>query len=178
MLRALTYLIVILFLFLTVPIQAQVLPPSWEGKWTGTVDIWAYNQKTESFPMSLEIAPRGTGWDYIIDYQRDPERPDVRKYQLIVIDSAQSRLAIDEKNGIILDAYFNDDCLYTRFGGMNSDLIIRMCMENGVMDYEIISNFSDPIRVSGGYISEQDTMPKITSYNLYHFMKAKLKKEN
>ena len=176
--RILLYFFSFLLIVTILPIRAQVLPPSWEGKWTGTVDIWAYNQKTESFPMSLEITPRDTGWDYIIDYQKDPDRPDVRQYQLIVIDSAQSRLAIDEKNSIILDAYFNDDCLYTRFGGMNSDLIIRMCMENDVMDYEIISNFSDPIRVSGGQIIEQDTMPEITSYNLYHFMKAKLKKEN
>ena len=113
----------------------------------------------------------------MIFYDRDKNKPDKRKYQLILVDAAKQHFAIDEQNSIILDTYFNDNCLYTRFGGMGSDLQTRICLRDEVLEYEIMSNYSKPIRVSGNEIIGKDTIPEITSYDLYNFMKAKLIKD-
>jgi len=113
----------------------------------------------------------------VISYNRNIDKPDQRNYQLIVVDRSKYHLAIDEQNSIILDTYFNDNCLYTRFGGMGSDLQTRICMINQTLEYEITSNYSEPIRISGNQVIENDTMPEITSYDLYHIMKATLTKK-
>ena len=169
--------LLISFLFTSLIIKAQIVPVEWEGVWKGTVDIWSYNAKIDSFSMSLEITPKDSVWNFVISYNKDPDKPDVRKYELMVVDSEKYHLAIDEKNSIILDSYFYDNCLYTRFGGMGSDLQSRTCLTQGVMEYEITSNLSEPIRVSGNEVIARDTIPEITSYVLYHVMKARLKKE-
>ena len=127
--------------------------------------------------MSLEITPRDSVWNFVISYKKDIDKPDIRQYELIVMDTAKYHLAIDEKNSIVLDSYFNDNCLYTIFAGMGSDLQTRICMTEGALDYEITSNLSEPIRVSGNEIIENDTIPEIRSYDLYHIMKARLKRE-
>lgn len=163
--------------FSSLILSGQIIPSDWEGVWNGNVDIWSYNVKTESFPMSLEITPKDSVWNFVITYNRDKKNPDLREYELIVVDSSNYHLAIDEKNSIVLDSYFNDNCLYTRFGGMGSDLQTRMCLTEGELEYEIISNLSEPIRVSGNEIIDTDTVPEIKSYNIYHLMKARLKKE-
>lgn len=166
-----------LLLFSSLTINGQIIPLEWEGIWHGTVNIWSYNVKIDSFPMSLEITPKDSVWNFVINYNRDKENPDIRRYELIVIDNSKHHLAIDEKNSIILDSYFNDNCLYTKFSGMGSDLQTRTCLTEGELEYEITSNFSKPIRSSGNEIIKNDTVPEILSYDLYHLMKAKLKKE-
>lgn len=170
-----SFITLILFLFSST-LSSQSLPKEWHGKWEGTVDIWSYNNKIDSFPMSLEIQPLDSTWTFIINYNRDIKKPDVRKYQLIVVNPEKNHLAIDEKNSIILDSYFNDDCLYTRFGGMGSDLLTRICLSDQELNYEITSNYSTPLRVSGNEVIGNDTIPEIKSYDLYHIMKAKLRK--
>lgn len=169
--------IVVSLMFTAIQSKGQMIPLDWEGLWSGTVDIWSYNQKTDSFPMSLELTAKDSVWDFVISYKRDSAKPDIRRYELIVIDSSKHHVAIDEKNSIMLDSYVNDNCLYTRFGGMGSELQTRICMSDGELDYEITSSFSDPIRVSGNDIIESDTMPEIWTYDIYHIMKARLKKE-
>lgn len=170
-------LLTFLLLFTSLSIKSQIIPVEWEGIWHGTVDIWSYNVKTDSFPMSLEITPQDSVWNFVISYKKDVNKPDIRRYELIVVDKSKFHLAIDEKNTIILDSYFNDNCLYTKFGGMGSDLQTRICMSERCLEYEITSNLSDPIRVSGDEIVNSDTIPEIRSYDLYHIMKARLIKE-
>jgi len=170
--------ILALLVLTTFQVKGQIIPSEWEGKWQGTVDIWSYNIKKDSFPMSLEISPKDSVWNFVISYNKYIDKPDIRKYELISIDTSKRHLAIDEKNSILLDTYFNDNCLYTRFGGMGSDLQTRICLNRGELEYEITSNLSKPVRVSGNEIIKKDTIPEIKSYTIYHIMKAILKKEN
>ncbi|MEM9984268.1 MAG: hypothetical protein AAF804_04170 [Bacteroidota bacterium] len=170
------FLAFIHFLSLPAQTQAQVLPPAWEGTWGGTVYIWSYNVNTDSFPMSLEITPLDSGWNFVINYQRDKNQPDLREYELRSVDPSTYHFAIDEKNSIILDAYLNDNCLYTVFSGMGSELQSRMCLSDGGLEYEITSVLSEPTRISGDQVMGSDTIPEIMSYDLYHVMKARLKK--
>ena len=60
---------------------------------------------------------------------------------------------------------------------MGSELLTKICLENGFLEYEITSVFSEPERVSGKEIIRGDTIPEINSYEVYNIMKAKLIKE-
>ena len=159
-------------------LAGQELPKAWEGHWQGTVDIWSYGNEVDSFPMTLTISRLHTSWDFVIDYQRNPERPDVREYRLVTVDSEKNRFAIDEQNSILLDTYLIDNCLMNVFAGMGSSLQTRMCLEGDVLSYEITSNFDGPERVSGGEVMGKDTIPEIKSYEVYSQMKARLRKGN
>ena len=66
--------------------------------------------------------------------------------------------------------------MYASFGGLGSELLMRICLEEGKMDYEISSMQSEPIRISGNQPMENDTIPQIDSYQVYSVMKAELSK--
>lgn len=168
------------FLFLLLfssQLVAQVLPSEWIGTWKGDVDLWGFNRKSDTFPMSLDIQSQDTALSFTINYGFDPEKPDIRKYQLIKIDSVNAHLAIDEQNSIVLDTYFNDNCLYNRFAVALTDVQMRICLEEGSMSYELISTDNKAVRTSGGEIMKQDTIPEVFSYEVMQIMKARLTQE-
>ena len=131
---------------------AQNFPQSWEGIWKGEMKIWQENREVNAFPMSLEISPKDSTWNFIINYQRDEHKLDVRTYSLITINASTGHFAIDEHNSIILDSYLNGNCFYTSFGGLGSELLTRICKNEATLEYEISSVKSAPIRVSGDEI--------------------------
>ena len=168
------YLIVAFTLLFINLLNAQSFPTSWEGKWTGIVDIWSSGKKINAFPMSLEITPKDTSWNYTLTYQ-PPDRPiDIRNYSLVILNDSLGHYAIDEHNNIILDAYTNANCFYAGFGVTESDLLMRICKKDNVLEYEITTVQSDPVRVSGDTVIESDTIPAINSYKVVNLMKAVL----
>ncbi len=154
----------------------QSFPVGWQGLWKGELQIWNGPQQVDAVPMSLAIQPADTAWTFVITYRAGLPDPDVRDYSLIAIDPEAGHYAIDEHNGIILDAYLIDHCLYDRFAGMGSDLLARICLEGEALEYEIVSGQADPVRISGDTIMGSDTIPAISSYYLYNVIKARLRR--
>ena len=158
--------------------MTQDFPRSWEGKWNGEVAVWSSTGKQSSFPMSLEILPKDSVWTYTIFYGHGQlEQADIREYTLLVLDDSLGHYAVDEHNGILLDAYYMDDCLYSVFAGMGSQLQSRVCLEDDQLNYEISSFFEEPIRTSGDTIIDTDTIPPIQSFEVYSLMRAQLFRE-
>ena len=173
-----TYLSVLALLSMPFLLSAQSFPASWEGRWSGEVKIFGAGAQQDAFPMSLEIKPTDSLWTYIITYDhgRFPE-PDVRQYSLLILEDSLGHYAVDEHNSIILDAYFMDDCLYSVFAGMGSQLQSRICRNGDWLDYEITSFYGDPIRSTGDTVLGTDTIPSIDSYQVYNVMKASLSRK-
>ncbi len=168
----------LLFFSLTATALAgQTFPADWLGKWTGDLEIWRGNRQVNTVPMSLEIQPLDTAWTFVITYQAGTAAPDLRNYLLVAVDDAAGHYAIDEKNGIVLDVYLFDNCLYDRFSLMGSDLFSRMCRLGETLVYEIISGNTEPARISGDTIMGADTIPPVSSYGLLNLTKAVLSKE-
>ncbi|MEL7425669.1 MAG: hypothetical protein AAFN81_21945 [Bacteroidota bacterium] len=160
-------------------IVAQSFPESWEGYWSGEVEIWGSGVQQGAFPMSLEIKPTDSLWTYIITYDhgRLPE-PDIREYSLVILEDTLGHYAIDEHNSIVLDAYFMGGCLYSVFAGMGSQLQSRICRDGDELDYEITSFYEEPIRSSGDTVMGTDTIPPIDSHQVYNVMKASLSRKD
>lgn len=163
---------------MTVLLGAQEFPADWQGKWSGEVQVWSPGVQQDAFPMYLDIQPTDSTWTYTIFYghNRLPE-PDVRPYSIVILNDSLQHFAIDEHNDILLDAYYLDNCLYSVFAGMGSQLQSRVCHEGDYLQYEITSFYGDAVRTSGDSIIGTDTIPPIQSYEVYSVMKARLVKE-
>lgn len=164
--------------FATVTYAQQTISNNWYGKWVGQMEIVSPGRANVTVPMSLEIVPADSGWRYVITYNAGTDKPDRRDYKLVAIDAAKGHYAIDENNGIILDAYLLGNCLFTHFAVMENGIISRVCMESaGTLHYEIISGKTTPVRVSGGNQHQGTDMPSVNSYALFNRMYAVLQKE-
>ena len=157
---------------------AQDFPADWQGTWKGDVEVWSPGVQQDAFPMSLDIQPTDTTWTYTIFYDHNKlPAPDVRPYSIVILNDSLQHFAIDEHNDILLDAYYLDNCLYSVFAGMGSQLQSRVCHEGDHLQYEITSFYGDAVRTSGDTVIGTDTIPPIQSYQVYSVMKARLVKE-
>lgn len=90
-------------------------PEDWIGTWKGECRLTPAFQGVSEFPASLTIArtrdPERLRWALVYE---TAER-EVRNYELVTVDAAAGRYAVDEKNGLLLDAGFADGALYTPF---------------------------------------------------------------
>lgn len=116
---------------------AQEFPKSWEGKWSGKLDI--YDSKSVkpamNLQMELEIKPLSdSSWTWTIHYLTD--KPDLRSYELR--RTASDNWIIDEKNGIELTQTLIGNRLSCSFSLQNTLLISSYWLENDRMNFEIV----------------------------------------
>jgi len=151
--------------------QKQEFPKDWEGQWKGTLIISKPNGDTTQIPMQLHILPKATAgkWDYKIIYGN--KTTGTRPYELHTIDASKGHYQIDEKNSIILDAYYIGNTLYSRFDVGTSLLSTRLSKQGELINYEIISGRKKPINTTGG---TSDDIPEVGSYNIVVQQKALL----
>jgi len=90
-------------------------PEDWIGHWTGTCRLAPPHEGLESFPASLTVAPGSTAGALRWRLSYETGQRDVRDYELVPVDAAKGHYAIDEKNGLLLDAVLSDGVLYAPF---------------------------------------------------------------
>ncbi|WP_420459018.1 hypothetical protein [Neolewinella sp.] len=166
-------------LFLSVLLYAQTFPDDWYGSWRGDLAIWRAGQQVDTVPMEFELSLADTGGiNYIIRYLPEGRPVDERSYLLQSVDSTAGHYVIDERNGILLDEYLVDNCLYSRFDVMGSDLLARICYTaQDTLEYEITGGPVGPIRESGATTVGSDTIPPVRAYRIGSVTKAKLYRE-
>ena len=81
------------------------LPTAWHGTWRGPCTAtFLAGRPPVNFTMQLRVEPADQPdrltWE--ITYDADAGKQ-VRPYELVAVDSAAGRYAIDEKNGIVID---------------------------------------------------------------------------
>lgn len=87
----------------------------WKGVWKGSCRLTPAHEGIERFEASLTIAG-GVGEGRLrwrLSYEIGAG--DVRDYEIVAVDAAAGRYAIDEKNGLLLDAALSDGVLYAPF---------------------------------------------------------------
>lgn len=125
----------------------------WLGTWSGTATNHRPDGSSFDFPMTLAIAPiNGTPdrYTWTITYG-DGERQQVRAYELVVIDAASGRYAIDEMNSIVLDTVMLDGALYSQFEieGVRLTTINRLGPGPDEITCEILTTPADPASITG-----------------------------
>jgi hypothetical protein len=170
-----------LMLLYACPLQAQTLdstqvqiPLDWIGIWAGKLEISLSNGTKQTVPMQLHIAKHDSTdrWAWTIIYGEGEKRQE-RKYQLIAQNSTKGWYKIDEKNGIILDAFFAQGTLASTFE-VENNLIMSLYRKAGkLLVFEIFMCVTKSPNLTGGNAKD---IPPVKSYPVRTVHKASLKK--
>jgi hypothetical protein len=156
--------------------QSDSFPTNWEGDWIGTLEIYAQNKKRQEVPMQISIqAIDSNRWQYLTLYSPS-KNPLEKAYELQAVAPDLGQYVIDEKNGIIIDAQYQGDCLYSAFEVMGNYLQSRMCYLGHELHYEITSGPASPKKTTGDTIIGSDTIPPVQVFSRPSVQRAILKK--
>lgn len=140
-------------------------PYGWVGIWKGELQIFRPEGLQQSLPMQLHILPTDSTGQYSWMIIYGPDTPDNRRnYLLNTIDRAKGHFQIDERNSIVLDAYFFNNTLFSRFSVMGSLLLSSYEMRNGQLVFEIIAGSSTPVNRTGDTIVDEEEIPAVEAF--------------
>lgn len=140
-------------------------PYGWVGVWKGELQIFRPEGLQQAVPMQLHILPTDSTGQYSWTIIYGPDTPDNRRnYLLNTIEREKGHFQIDERNSILLDAYFFNDTLFSRFSVMGSLLLSSYEMRNGQLVFEIISGSLTPIRSTGNSTVDGEEIPVVEAF--------------
>jgi hypothetical protein len=169
-------LFVLAAFFCTSIAAQQIFPDSWIGNYKGNLEIYGVDNVQMELPMALEIYKKSDTiyqWKITYDFKG---KIDVRDYELKVIDKAKGNYLIDEKNDILINAYYKSEIFTSFFEVMDSFIVASYKREFDDIEFEIIASNKKQNSISGGTIIANDSIPKVISYLVNGRQKARLKK--
>jgi len=142
-----------------------IFPDDWLGNWQGDLKIHNVNGLKQTLPMELDLSETDVPgiYTWAITYGED-SIAHKRDYVLKEIDSNKGHYVIDEKNGILIDAYHIHDELSSIFGVMGNTLVNSYRREGDELIFSIKIFPSKEIRVSGDTIMENQKIPEVASF--------------
>lgn len=146
-------------------------PASWQGHWKGPSVAAPFGRAKTEFPMELRIAPLEgrEAWTWEIVYG-EGEKRQVRPYELLPVEGEPGHFVVDEKNSILIDAWFQDEAVCTRFWVSNSVIDARYERDGEKMVVTLTTFGEKPARMSGGV----KRVPPVASYALRAVQRAVL----
>jgi len=154
-----------------------IFPNNWLGFWEGDLNIYNEMGLKQTLPMSLDhsISDVSGTYNWAIIYGSD-SIAGRRDYVLKEVDKSKGHYIVDEKNGILLDAYLIDNELISVFDVMGNSLISTYKIEGNNMIFEIMMYKSQHLNITGDTIIGTDTIPPVKSYKPFVRQKAVLTK--
>lgn len=148
--------------------ERDAFPASWQGHWVGPCVATTRAGKKTDFTMELRIepVPESERWTWEIVYAA--EQRQVRPYELVPVDGEPGRYVIDEKNSILIDAYFLNDVVHSRFWVSEAVIDVQYEKRGDRIAATLVTYGAKPVRVSGG----EDRVPPVASYGLRAVQRA------
>ena len=128
-----------------VPADAPVhpgLPADWHGRWSGTLKITSAAGEATETPMEMVIEPLKDSKNYRwkIVYGKGP----ARNYELVPQEKA-GHFVIDEKNGLLIDAWLVGSTVYSQFQVGDSLIPVRYELGRDTLRFSLtVSSTKDP----------------------------------
>lgn len=170
-----SYILFLLFLsFSAFSQKTTTFPDDYFGKYKGKLNI--HNAKgSQVIDMELHILPTDSVGKYIytIIYKSDKINQE-RKYSLIEKDKSKGVFAINENNGIVLNAFVADNTLYSIYEVQGSLLTTTEHFKDNYVDFEIMYTQKDKVEKTGKNTEE---IPEVLSFPVMSVQKARLYKE-
>jgi hypothetical protein len=174
-------LLSILFLFFSFQVSSQEaadsldFPASWEGAWSGTLDIFNGSGKVQSIPMMLEIFPIDSSETsrYTFGIMYGSKSTDWRPYELVPVDPAKGLWQVDEKNSIVIESYLYGPKFISWFTVMGSRVLA--CYEkinSDTLVFEIISGKEEAVSSTGNEVVDEETIPEVNTFPISVFQRA------
>ncbi len=159
--------------------SALPFPSSWEGEWTGTLEIFKDTGKVQELPMELHILPIDTAsspaWTWTIIYGPDKEKGK-RPYELITVDAEKGIYLIDEKNTIKMEGYYLGGQFFQWFEVQGSRLLTKTEKVGDTLVWEIIVSNDQPVSTTGNSLFEGEEIPPVLAFAVTNLQRAVLRK--
>ena len=141
----------------------KAFPATWAGTWKGPCVVVRNGKTAMEFPMELHIAPMegGGNWSWRVVYG-EGEKRQVRPYELHPVDGQPNHFVIDEKNSILIDSYFENDRLHSRFWVADNVIEAVYTRRGDKLEATLTTYGAKPTRMSGG----EGRVPPVASYAL------------
>jgi len=171
-------MILIAFALSLIPVDAPGnagLPANWHGRWTGTLKITPVDGKEQETPMELTIEPlkgsKNLRWRII--YGEGKKAP-VRDYELQPQEKVH-HFIIDEKNGILIDAWLTGGVLHSQFEVGDSMIAVRYERSGDVLRFSLTATSTKEPRESKltGKDDFQVKSHKVESFHAAELRQAK-----
>lgn len=139
-------------------------PQDWLGSWEGEVVMYGPEGERMRFGMKRIVAatdnPNRYSWTTVYSGEAGDQ---TREYSLLVRDAATGSYAIDEHNGIVLEARLLGDRLYSWFEVQDTELIVREQLLPGPdgalgWSFEILTTQGETVP-TGEAIPVESTLP-------------------
>ena len=153
--------------------EKPVFPASWVGTWSGRCDLVRGGKTVSDFAMELHVAPTKDGaYTWTIIYG-EGEKRQVRPYELMPAEGRADHWRIDEKNGIVLDAFLENDRLRNRFGVMGNLIEATYARDGDALTVTLTTFGMKPMATTGG----EGRIPAVTSYPLKAVQRGVLRRK-
>ena len=171
------FLSILLFITISFSVQAQdgtlTFPEDYLGVYKGELEITnAKGKQSVNMEFHLTATDSVGVYNYILVYVIDG-KPSPRNYTLKTINKEKGEYVVDENNGIVLDAKYVDNTLYSVFEVDDNLLITTERFHLDYMIFEIVFSGKNKKNVIEG----NEEIPMVTSYPVTVTQKAYLEKQ-
>ncbi len=149
---------------------AAAFPESWAGHWKGQLEVAPYEGEVKRLPMELTVAKKEQAghWRFAIQYGGQP----LRDYELITEDRKKGRYRIDERNSIVLPAWYTGGELVSIFSLSGQLLTARYQRIGDEIHFSILVTKTSPTSKTGG----EGRVPVVGAHLPATYQRARLKR--
>lgn len=165
------YFAVMLFMLVSSILYGQNID-GWQGIWAGELFIYSKpgDEKLKTIHMELHISKTDSAGIYNWRIIYEDSAKDDRKYILRTIDEKGGKYAVDEKDGILLNAELLGNRLVSRFSVQGSLIEINYTLESDKMVFEVTSGSDTPMQTTKS--TAEDVT--VSSFNVTGYQRAYL----
>ncbi|MEY4202386.1 MAG: hypothetical protein RL013_87 [Bacteroidota bacterium] len=161
------------------PANAQ-FPETWQGDWTGTLDIFNGAGKVQSVEMSVEIHKMDTSTQgrYTFGLIYGSKEKDWRPYELVPVSPETGIWKVDEKNSIMMESFLMGPKFLCWFVVQQSRVLCTYeKVDDSTMIFEVLSGLEANISSTGNTTVGGENIPEVKTYPFSVFQRAVLRKK-
>jgi hypothetical protein len=151
---------------------SPALPAEWHGRWTGTLKITPVSGAPQETVMEMVIEPlkdsKNYRWKIVYG---DGKKAPVRDYELAPQEKA-NHFVIDEKNGLLIDAWLVGKTMHSQFQVGDSMIPVRYELKSDTLLFSLAVYGAKDARTTK--LMKGDT--EVKAYRLMTVQSAELRK--
>jgi hypothetical protein len=179
------FIVLIMVVFGAVKASAQgagnTFPESWQGDWTGTLEIFNGKGLVQTVEMSVEIHKIDSSKEgrYTFGLVYGSRDKDWRPYELVPVNPEKGLWKVDEKSSIAMESYLYGPKLLCWFTVQGSRILCTYeRIDEQTMLFEVVSGSETPVSTTGNTKQGEEEIPEVKTFPFNVFQRAKLVKKS
>ncbi|MFM8373414.1 MAG: hypothetical protein ACKOCO_13605 [Bacteroidota bacterium] len=152
-------------------------PETWQGDWTGSLDIFNGSGKVQSVEMTVEIHKIDTSTQgrYTFGLVYGSRDKDWRPYELVPVSPETGIWKVDEKNAIMMESFLMGPKFLCWFVVQRSRVLCTYeKVDDSTMIFEVMSGLEASISTTGNTVVGGENIPEVQTYPFSVFQRAVL----